>query len=143
MYRNGTLSLLPVPPPEQAVNSTIAITPASSRATNFFRFFIRVSLQSAFLWICFFFPERLSQPSLPFCPDYIRHLTVLSIGNIAKLPETVSSKRMKTSGICCSSGISQNPFCRQSTESSFPCPGGAVLPGAGVLKFGHMLCWRC
>ena len=34
-------------------------------------------------------------------------------------------------------------FCRQSTESCFPCPGGGVLPGAGALKFGHMLCWRC
>ena len=129
-------------PPEQAVSITIAITPASSRATNFFRFFIRVSLQSACLWICFFFPERLSQPSLPFCPDYIRQVTVLSIGNIAKLPETVSLKRMKISGICCSFGIFWNKVRRQSTESSFPCPGGAVLPGAGLLKFGYMLCWQ-
>ena len=35
---------------------------------------------------------------------------------------------MKISGICCSSGIFWNQFCRQSTESPFPCPGGAVLP---------------
>ena len=29
-------------------------------------------------------------PLSSFCPDYIRPVTVLSIGNIAKLPETVS-----------------------------------------------------
>ena len=91
----------------------------------------------------FLFLERLSQPSLPFCPDYIRPVTVLSIGNIAKAPETVSLKRMKISGVCCSSGIFRNKVCLQFTESSFPCPGGAVLPGAGLLKFGHMLCWQC
>ncbi len=39
---------------------------------------------------------------------------------------------MKISGICCSSGMFWNQFCRQSTESPFPCPGGAVLPGAGA-----------
>lgn len=126
--------------PPQAVSITIAIAPASSRATIFDSFFIGVSLQSAFFVDMFLFFERLSQPSLPFCPDYIRHLTVLSIGNIAKLPEAFSSKRMKASGICCSSDIFWDQFCRQSTESPFPCPGGAVLPGAGALKFGHMLC---
>lgn len=49
---------------------------------------------------------------------------------------------MKISGICCSSDIFRNKVCLQFTESSFPCPGGAVLPGAGALKFGHMLCWQ-
>ena len=48
---------------------------------------------------------------------------------------------MKTSGFCCSSEMFRGWFCRQSTKPSRCRPGGRVLPGAGLLKFGQMLCW--
>lgn len=50
----------------------------------------KIDATNSFLWLCFFFRKDLAQPLSSFCPDYIRPVTVLSIGNIAKLPETVS-----------------------------------------------------
>lgn len=57
-----------LPPPEQAVSITIAIAPASSRATIFDSFFIGVSLQSAFFVDMFLFPRKAFATIVAFLP---------------------------------------------------------------------------
>ena len=127
--------------PPQAVSITIAIAPASSRATIFYSFFIGVSSIQRFLWICFFFSERLFRNHRCLSALIISgQETVLSIENIAKLPEAVSLKMMKITGICCSSGTVLESSSFDRLESPFPCPGSAVFAGCGALPNLDICC---